>query len=138
MGLKVVQGGLPQKRQRVLVVEDEPIICLSITVHLEAHGFQVRTASCAADALAILQEPDCPIDLVFSDVRMPGEMDGLGLSRWVFENRPNIPVILASGDIGKNAVLKDLCGAEMMIKPYSYDMVVSRIRTAIDRDKSES
>ena len=120
-------------QQIVLVVEDEPTIRFALAVHLEEKGFQVREAGCAAEAIAVLQEPGCGVNLVFSDVRMPGEMDGLGLSRWVFENRPNIPVILASGDIGKNAAMHDLCGAETIAKPYNYDVATNRIRDAITR-----
>jgi DNA-binding NtrC family response regulator len=132
MSSKGIEGGLPHRRHRVLVVEDEPLIRLAMAVHLEERGFYVRDASCAAEAIAILEEPNCPIDLVFSDVRMPGDMDGLGLSQWIFENRPNIPVILASGDLGKTTALKDLCGAEMIIKPYNLDVAEAKIRTAID------
>jgi DNA-binding NtrC family response regulator len=132
-----MEDDLPQRRRRILLVEDEPLIRLAMLVYLQDRDFHVREASCAAEAVAILQETGCPIDLVFSDVRMPGEMDGLGLSRWVFENRPNIPVILASGGLGKTSALQDLCGAEMIAKPYNLDSAVARIRTAIDRDLSE-
>ena len=79
----------PRRGKVVLVVEDEPMIRLALCTHLEEKGFEIREAACAADAVTILQEPGCPVNLVFSDVRMPGEMDGLGLSKWVFENRPN-------------------------------------------------
>jgi CheY-like chemotaxis protein len=66
---------------------------------------------------------------------MPGEMDGLGLSRWIFENRPNIPVILASGDIGKEAALKDLCGVEAITKPYSFDAAADKIRDVMSKGR---
>jgi DNA-binding NtrC family response regulator len=115
----------------VLVVEDEPMIRLALCTHLEEKGFVIREAACAADAIAILQEPGCPVNLVFSDVRMPGELDGLGLSKWVFENRPNIPVILASGDLGKETAMKDLCGVEALAKPYNFDAAADKIRDLI-------
>src|ERR1017187_8274182 len=98
-------GGLPTQRRVVLIVEDEVLICLALATHLADKGFTVREAHCAADAIAILEERGCPIDLVFSDVRMPGEMDGFGLSRWILENRPNVSVILASGNVGQLAVV---------------------------------
>jgi len=129
--VKVIEGGRPAQRQIVLVVDDEPIIRLGIALHLEQCGFDVREAESAEDAIAVLQEPGCVINLVFSDVRMPGKMDGVGLSRWIFENRPNIPVILASGDIAKNTAIHDLCGAETITKPYDYAVATERIRAAI-------
>ena len=91
----------------------------------------MREAGSADDVIAILQEPGCLINLVFSDVRMPGEIDGIGLSRWIFANRPNIAVILASGDLGKMTAMEDLCGAEAIIKPYNYDVATNKIREAI-------
>lgn len=129
--IKLIEGGLPAHKQVVLVVDDEPIIRLALVCHLEEKGFEVREAGCAADAIAILEEPGCVVNLVFSDVRMPGEMDGLGLSRWIFENRPNIAVILASGDLGKATAMDDLCGAEAMAKPFSFDTATDKIREAI-------
>jgi DNA-binding response OmpR family regulator len=62
---------------------------------------------------------------------MPGELDGIGLSRWIFENRPNIAVILASGELGKATAVHDLCGAETMTKPFDYGSITTRIRAAI-------
>ena len=119
----------------VLVVEDEPLILMALAAHLDDKGFTVREACCAADAIAILEKPGCPIDLVFSDVRMPGAMDGFGLSRWIFENRPNVPVILASGNVGQLSVLENLCGAQAMAKPYSFDAATEKITLAIDSNR---
>lgn len=128
-------GGMPPKGRVVLVVEDEPMIRLALCTHLEDKGFDVREAACAADAIAVLEEPGCPVSLVFSDVRMPGAMDGLGLSKWVFENRPNIPVILASGDMGKETAMKDLCGVEAITKPYSFDAAADKIRAVMAKGR---
>jgi|SRR5579859_6864524 len=130
--LKEIEGGpAPPHKQVVLVVEDEPIIRFGLAVHLEQSGFQVIEAENAADAVAILQKPGCTVNLVFSDVRMPGKMDGIGLSRWIFENRPNIAVILASGELGKATAMQDLCGAETMTKPSDYGTITTRIQAAI-------
>ena len=128
-------GGLPTQRRVVLIVEDEVFICLALASHLADKGFTVREAHCAADAIAILEEPGCAIDLVFSDVRMPGEMDGFGLSRWIFENRPNVPVILASANVGQLSVLENLCGAGTMAKPYDFDAATAKITLAIDNNR---
>jgi DNA-binding NtrC family response regulator len=126
---------LPPQRRVVLVVEDEHLILMALAAHLGDKGFSVREACCAADAIAILEEPGCLIDLVFSDVRMPGEMDGFGLSRWIFENRPNVPVILASGNVGQLAVLENLCGAGTMAKPYDFDVATAKITLAINNNR---
>jgi DNA-binding NtrC family response regulator len=109
------------------------VIRLALAVHLEEKGFEVREAGNAADAVTILEEPGCIVNLVFSDVRMPGEMDGIGLSRWIFENRPNVAVILASGDLGKTTAMDDLHGAEAIGKPFNFETATDKIRAAIKK-----
>jgi len=131
--IKAIDGGVTPRKRVVLVVEDEPIIRFGLAVHLEESGFQVIEAESAPDAIAILQEPGCIVNLVFSDVRMPGAIDGIGLSRWIFENRPNIAVILASGEVGKATAVQDLCGAETMTKPFDYGSLTTRIHSAITK-----
>jgi DNA-binding NtrC family response regulator len=116
-----------KRRHVILVVDDEPMIRLALADHLEGKGFEVHQAVHADEAITILCAVDCTIDLVFSDVRMPGTMDGLGLSKWIFQNRPHIPVILASGDMGKAVALEDLCGAHAITKPFDYDVVTEKI-----------
>jgi len=131
--IKTIDSGAKSHGQLILVVEDEPVIRFGIALHLEENGFQVIEAESAAEAIAILQEPGPPVNLVFSDVRMPGELDGIGLSRWVFENRPNIAVILASGEFGKTNAVQDLGGAETMTKPFDYGNLITRIHAAINK-----
>ena len=96
----------------------------------------VIEADDAPSAIAVLQDPGCIVDLVFSDVRMPGAIDGIGLSRWIFENRPNVPVILASGEVGKATAIQDLCGAETMTKPFDFSTLTSTIHAAITKKQT--
>src|ERR1700722_1189750 len=125
-----MMGGAGFRRHKILVVEDEPLIRLALATHLEERGLEVLEAGSAAEAIQILQGPGCLLDLVFTDVRMPGEMDGLGLSKWIFDNRPNVPVILASGDLGKATAMDELCGREAITKPYNFEAAADKIRQA--------
>ena len=114
----------------VLLVEDELLIRMATSQHLEECGYLVLEAENAAQALDILQQhPE--VDVLFTDVRMPGEMDGMGLARWVIKNRPQIAVMIASGDTAKETVIKELCGAHAFTKPYKFDDLTSRIKEAI-------
>lgn len=79
----------------VLLVEDNPDVATASTVLLEQLGYVVRCVSDAEAALRELEQGD--IDLVFSDIVMPGKMDGLGLARHLKEIRPELPVLLATG-----------------------------------------
>lgn len=82
----------------VLVVEDEPIIRLITVAMIEEAGFEVVEASNADDAILLLgSRPE--IRAVFSDIEMPGSMDGLKLIHAIRKRWPSAVLILASGRI---------------------------------------
>jgi CheY-like chemotaxis protein len=80
----------------VLLVEDEVLIRIIAADALEDSGFKVLEAANAAEALQILDEHE-EVAVLFTDINMPGEMDGLALARYVSEERPEIKVIVTSG-----------------------------------------
>ena len=116
-------------RYTVLIVDDEPAIRGFLYDHLSQCGFNPLTVASGDEAVALL-EKEISVDLVFSDVRMPGTLDGFGLARWVRDHRPGLPVLLASGDLGK--VSRELV-AEIVPKPYDFDVVVRKMHAALDR-----
>src|SRR4051812_37334737 len=96
----------------VLLVEDEALIRMSLADFLEDRGFEVIETATAAEAIEVLRTSIERIDLVFSDVRMPGEMDGFGLAAWLQVNHQGLPVILTSGDIGQANVARKVFSGE--------------------------
>jgi DNA-binding response OmpR family regulator len=124
----------PQERTpAILIVEDEVLIRLALSDYLQECGFKVYEAGTAAEAIAILESGRSDIDLVFSDVRMPGEIDGFGLASWIHAHRPGLPVLLTSGDRRKSEVAQDICANDpFFAKPYDLRLVVARMRTVID------
>jgi CheY-like chemotaxis protein len=80
----------------VLVVEDEHLIRMDTAASLEATGFIVHEAANAADAIRCL-ELHSEIRLIFTDVNMPGSMDGLALARYVRRRWPPVKIIVTSG-----------------------------------------
>ena len=113
--------------QTILVVEDELLVRLDVADYLEGCGYAVLQASDASDAITLfLARSD--IDVVFTDVRMPGQMDGLALAQWIIENRREIAVIITSGDSAKEATMKSLCGAHVFSKPYKPAAVSAKIQ----------
>jgi DNA-binding NtrC family response regulator len=110
----------------VIVVEDEHLILLATCDHLRACGFNVVEAE-SANAAIVLLEKRQGIDLVFSDIRRPGKTDGLYLTRWITENRPEIPVMIATAEQSRRAAINELCPAE----PYVDNRVIDRIRRAL-------
>jgi len=128
-------GGGHDSRPMVLVVDDEAAIRAFVCEYLRENGFHTLGVG-SADGAILLLDSGLAADLVFSDVRMPGERDGYGLVRWMAEHRPGIPVILTTGDIGKENAAALLCHTEILGKPYELDTAVSRIRTTLERHRA--
>jgi DNA-binding response OmpR family regulator len=124
------------RKATILLVEDEVLIRMAASDYLQECGFKVLEASTAAEAISMIQGFESVIDVVFSDVRMPGEMDGFGLAQWVREHRPGLPVLLTSGDalLGKTA--EGLCEKlNLVAKPYDFQFVVARLRSLVSTNK---
>jgi DNA-binding NtrC family response regulator len=122
----------------VLIVEDEALIRVAIADVLQDKGFRVLEAANANEAVEIIEKTSIEIDLVFTDVRMPGEMDGFGLLRWIQGCRPDLPVIVASGDIGKaNDANRLRIGDMFLSKPYDLERMTRKIRETIAAQKTQ-
>jgi CheY-like chemotaxis protein len=74
----------------ILVVEDEPLVRMNTAEYLTESGFRVVDASDGAQAIEALKADDT-ISAVFSDIQMPGAVDGFSLRRWIQQNRPGWP-----------------------------------------------
>lgn len=121
----------------VLVVEDEVIIRMVIADYLRDCGYMVIEASDADEALSVLQSA-YPVDVVFTDIHMPGSTDGFGLVRWVRGNCPHIRVVMTSGVAKATDAASELClDGPMMQKPYEPAEVYRRIQQLLaTRDRS--
>ena len=110
---------------KVLVVEDEALLLFSIADELRDQGFEVHEAADADRAIAILeQEPG--IGVVFTDIDMPGSMDGLKLSAYVRHRYPPIKIVITSG---KNlAAAAELQAGLFLPKPYTVVGVIAALR----------
>jgi CheY-like chemotaxis protein len=97
----------------ILLVEDNPDVAAASTGLLEQLGYAVRWVANADEALAGI---DDGIDLVFSDIVMPGKMDGLALAQAIREKYPRLPVLLATGY--SDTLRKVSLGFQILRKPY--------------------
>jgi DNA-binding response OmpR family regulator len=122
-----------QSAPAVLVVEDDVWLRLPFADHLRELGFTVIEAGTAVEAVDVLLTTDIQIDLVFSDVAMPGRMDGFGLLQWAKAHRPNLPFLITSGDMRRRRTAREVYAHTQFVdKPYNYDATVARIRVMID------
>lgn len=112
-------------RITVLVVEDEPLVRMDIADNLEDAGFSVVEAANAAEAIAAL-ERDATIQIIFTDVDMPGSMDGLKLAAAVADRWPPIRIIVTSGH--RTVEITDIPdGSVFFSKPYRATEIVNSI-----------
>ena len=100
----------------ILVVEDELFVRMIAADVLVEHGMIVLEAGCADEALALIEAED-RIDLLFTDINMPGELDGLELAAIARRRRPDLKLIVTSG--GTNMTTDDVPDHGVFIpKPY--------------------
>lgn len=102
----------------VLVVEDEILIAEMVRETLTEYGFAVHAVSNAADALLHLAG-DQPVDIIFTDINLPGEMDGAMLAQKARDIRPELPVVFASGRWALLERLRAFPNSVILQKPYS-------------------
>ena len=113
-------AGPAEAAQRVvLVVEDEVVLRMAVSAHLRDAGFVVIEAVDAEEAVELLRA-NHKIQLVFSDITMPGTMDGDMLAEWISERYPEIRILLTSGITQRGQ-------QPFIAKPYSFIELERRI-----------
>lgn len=116
----------------ILVVEDEALVrMVSVEVFWEG-GFNVYEAGTADQAIAILEQHPS-IQVMFSDINMPGSMDGIELAHYVRERWPPVLLLVASGEqiLEENQLPY---GTKFFRKPYQADKVVATIKSMMNVD----
>ena len=123
----IVEGG----HERILVVEDDDLVRDYVITQLHTLGYVTLAARNAAEALAIV-EADTAFDLLFTDVIMPGEMNGRQLADEIRKRRPTLRILFTSG-YTENAIIHHGRldpGVLLLAKPYRRSDLARMIRTA--------
>lgn len=114
----------------ILVVEDELFVRMFISDALRDAGYKVLEAFNGEEAVEIL-DSGAHVDLILSDVRMPGAVDGLELLAFVRNNYPELPVFLASGHLDPTLPLAN--GAKHFLpKPFRIEHALELIGAVLD------
>lgn len=123
-----VDGAGSPAGARILIVEDNQIIGEVAEQMLKDLGYTAKWVTNAGSALEMLACPENPFDLVFSDIRMPGNMNGIDLAKEVARRWPRISILLTTG---YSDVLADAMdnGFELLRKPYSVQELAQKIRS---------
>ena len=117
--------------ERVLVVDDEEFVLESARQTLESAGYEVRTALDAAATLRLVEEEGEAVDIVVTDLRMPG-MSGLELIRTLRDRHPTLPIVAASGVAdGRTEEALDAGAQTFLAKPFSEEKLREALREAL-------
>jgi CheY-like chemotaxis protein len=131
-GRPALVGGRPTLAGSILLVEDDDEVATLVTEMLQELGYRVTRAGSAESALGALAN-ERHVDLVLSDIMMPGAMNGLGLARELKLRRPGLPVLLTSGYAG--AVIDSAQDEKIGVlrKPYDINELDTALREAVER-----
>lgn len=119
--------------ETILVVEDDGAVLEHVVAQLEGLGYHVLQASSGAEAIEVLrQTPE--IDLLFTDVVMPGGMGGRDLAEAARKSRPNLKILFTSG-YTENSIVHDGRldpGVKLLSKPYRREQLAAKVRAVLD------
>jgi two-component system, response regulator PdtaR len=116
----------------ILLVEDEPLVRMSAADDLQDAGFQVLEAANADVALAVLEARSDEVQVLFTDIDMPGSMNGLALAESVHRRWPHISLLISSGAHRPHRLHLPHDGL-FVPKPYHPEAVVRHIRELVTR-----
>ena len=124
---------VPAPPPAILVVEDDVLVRTVVAAYLRECGFDVVEAGSADEAIRVL-EAGIRIDVVFSDIQMPGTLDGFGLAQWLRRERPGTKIILTSGAARTAKEAGHLCeDGPILAKPYNHAELERQIRSLLAR-----
>lgn len=123
-------------RPAILVVEDDPVLRMTLSEMLGVHGFPVVTAGSADEGLGILLDR-ADIAAVVTDVVMPGTLDGLGLVSEIRRRWPAKRIIVASGRIPAEAAA-NAPGTIFLAKPFDEGGLLAAVETALEADLNDT
>jgi CheY-like chemotaxis protein len=104
-------------KPHVLFVEDEVLVNALMSEVLEERGFSVHAMENGDAALEYLQS-GAPVDVLFTDINMPGEIDGAELAKVARDLRPDLPVVYASGRYTAGDLMPMVPRSLFLAKPY--------------------
>jgi len=114
--------GLTAIQPTVLLVEDEALISRLVAGCLSGRGFAVHAAATGDEALAYLGDGGA-VDVLFTDINLPGSIDGAALAQCVRRMRPDLPVVYTSGRYGTFDIGPLVPRSVLIPKPYDPDGV---------------
>ena len=117
----------------VILAEDEGLIRMMMADELGDRGFEVLQAANAEEAIELLGIHGAAVQALFTDIHMPGSVDGLGLAKHTHQHFPKVALVLASGH--SNPSPQELPpGSRFFPKPYDIDKVIQHLQSVTVAD----
>ena len=122
---------LPRGTEKILIVEDESRVRKFALSCLQDLGYKITAVDSADSAHELLNKREHGFHALFSDIVMPGDLNGLQLAEWVKANRPEVGILLTTG-YSKNVHGQGTVEFDVLNKPYSKADLANRLRQALD------
>jgi CheY-like chemotaxis protein len=125
--------GCARSAERLLVVEDEPVVRALVVEMLQELGYRVVQAADGPEGLSVLQTTE-PFDLLLTDVGLPG-LNGRQLADAAREIRPDLKILFMTGYVENTLLAKGLLGPgmEVIAKPLSFEALVNKLESMLHR-----
>ena len=120
---------LGSRPETILFVEDEALVRMDMAEFLRERGYGVHEAATANEAIEALQA-EFVVDLVFTDINLPEGMNGLELAQWTLRNRPDVKVLVTTGDFSRMAEVPRTIVA-FLGKPYTGSDLADRVEKTL-------
>jgi CheY-like chemotaxis protein len=119
----------PATIKTVLILDGDVLVRMPVVEYLRECGCRVIEAATTDEAIAILQKTNIPVDVVLSDIDVPGSMNGFGFAQWARSVRPELKILLAGtpGRTVQNAAELGEAGP-LLKKPYEHKLVLDRMK----------
>lgn len=132
------QNDLPGGEETILIVDDEEDLLRLAEQYLAQLGYRTMAAGNPQEALMLLQKHGDEIDLLFTDVVMPGNTNGYTLAEQAVELRPELKVLMTSGFTASTVLQNGQARftAELLTKPYRKGNLAQRVRALLDQESA--
>lgn len=123
--------------ETILIVEDDDLLRAHAERTLRALGYQVICAAAGDELLARLETLP-PIQLLFTDLMMPGAVGGEALAREIRRRRPEVRVLFTSGRVAPEGRAGEAAAVHFMAKPYRRDALAAMVRKVLDQSADQT
>jgi CheY-like chemotaxis protein len=125
----IPETGKPARLDTILVLDDEVLVRMPICQYLRDCGYRVLEAADADEAATILQKQDIQVDVVLTDIEMPGAMNGFAFAKWARTVRPEVHIVLAGTPERAAHAAGELCEhGPILTKPYDHKITLDHIK----------